>query len=48
VHPTLKLHPLDSVLAQADLLVFLVAHSAFRGLELTGRQVFDLCGVTDR
>ncbi|MFM7315102.1 MAG: UDP-N-acetyl-D-mannosamine dehydrogenase [Cyanobium sp.] len=45
-HPTIRLHPLEQVLAQADLLVFLVAHRPFRGLELTGRPVFDLCGVT--
>jgi UDP-N-acetyl-D-mannosaminuronic acid dehydrogenase len=47
-HSTIKLHGLQDVLAQADLLVFLVAHTPFKGLELTGREVFDLCGVTDR
>ena len=45
-HPTIHLHPLEQVLAEADLLVFLVAHSSFKGLDLTGRAVFDLCGVT--
>jgi GT2 family glycosyltransferase len=34
--------------AEADLLVFLVAHSPFRGLDLSGRVVFDLCGVTEQ
>ena len=46
-HPTIKLHALEHVLAQADLLVFLVAHTPFRQLELSGREVFDLCGVTE-
>lgn len=44
-HPTLRLHALEEVLASADLLVLLVAHAPFRGLELGGREVFDLCGV---
>jgi UDP-N-acetyl-D-mannosaminuronic acid dehydrogenase len=47
-HPTIKLAPLEQVLAEADLLVFLVAHSPFRGLDLAGRAVFDLCGVTEQ
>jgi UDP-N-acetyl-D-mannosaminuronic acid dehydrogenase len=46
-HPTIKLQPLEQVLAQSDLLVLLVAHTSFRGLDLAGRQVFDLCGVTE-
>ena len=46
-HSTIKLHSLEQVLAQADLLVFLVAHSPFKGLNLSGRAVFDLCGVTE-
>jgi UDP-N-acetyl-D-mannosaminuronic acid dehydrogenase len=46
-HPTIRLHDLASVLAEADLLVFLVAHTPFRQLELSGRVVFDLCGVTE-
>ena len=45
-HPTIKLYPLEQVLSTADLLVFLVAHSPFKGLDLSGRVVFDLCGVT--
>ena len=47
-HPTIKLHSLGEVLAEADLLVFLVSHTPFRDLDLTGRKVFDLCGVTDQ
>jgi hypothetical protein len=35
------------VLTDADLLVFLVSHTLFRSLDLTGRTVFDLCGVTE-
>ena len=45
-HPTIKLHSLEQLLASADLLVFLVAHSPFKGLDLSSRVVFDLCGVT--
>ncbi|NOL48009.1 nucleotide sugar dehydrogenase family protein [Synechococcus sp. MIT S9220] len=45
-HPTINLHSLQTVLAEADLLVFLVAHSPFKGLPLEGKSVFDLCGVT--
>ena len=47
-HPTIKLHSIEQVLIGADLLVFLVAHSPFKGLDLTGRAVFDLCGVTEQ
>ena len=47
-HPTFKLYSLEQVLEDADLLVFLVPHSSFQGLDLTGRNVFDLCGVTDQ
>ena len=47
-HPTIKLHSLEQVLADADLLVFLVAHTPFRNLDLNDRNVFDLCGVTDQ
>jgi UDP-N-acetyl-D-mannosaminuronic acid dehydrogenase len=46
-HPTIRLHGLEQVLAAADLLVFLVAHTPFRGLPLAGRAVFDLCGVCE-
>jgi len=46
-HSTIKLHTLEQVLADADLLMFLVAHSPFRNLDLTGRKVFDLCGVSE-
>jgi UDP-N-acetyl-D-mannosaminuronic acid dehydrogenase len=47
-HPAIKLHSLEQVLADADLLVFLVVHTPFRSLDLTGRTVFDLCGVTEQ
>ena len=47
-HSTIKLHALEHVLAEADLLVFLVAHTSFKGLKLSGRAVFDLCGVTEQ
>ena len=47
-HSTIKLHSLDEVLAAADLLVFLVSHTPFKHLNLSGRMVLDLCGVTDQ
>ena len=47
-HPTIKIYSLDHVIADADLLVFLVAHSPFKGLDLGNRFVFDLCGVTEQ
>jgi len=47
-HPTIKLDSLEQVLEEADLLVFLVAHTPFKGLDLVGRVVFDLCGVTEQ
>jgi len=47
-HPTIKLLTLEEVIVDADLLVFLVAHSPFRNLDVAGRAVFDLCGVTER
>ena len=47
-HPTIKLHSLEQVLTDADLLVFLVSHSPFRKLDLAGRTMFDLCGVTEQ
>jgi len=47
-HPTIKLHELEQVLDEADLLLFLVAHSPFKDLDLSGRAVFDLCGVTEQ
>jgi len=46
-HPTIRLHALEQVLAEADLLVFLVAHTPFRGLDLKGAEVFDLCGACE-
>ena len=46
-HSTIKLYSLEQVLVSADLLVFLVAHRPFKGLDLAGRSVFDLCGVTE-
>ena len=38
-HPSIKLHSLETLLASADLLVFLVAHTPFKGLDLSGREV---------
>lgn len=47
-HEFLTLYPLEKVLVEADLIVILVAHSAFKNLDCTSRNVFDLCGVTEK
>ena len=47
-HPTIKLYAVEEVLVSADLLVFLVAHSPFKDLDLSDCVVFDLCGVTEQ
>ncbi len=47
-HETLTLYPLEKVLLESDLLVILVAHSAFRNLDFSARNVIDLCGITEK
>ncbi len=47
-HPTIRLHSLQYVLSHADFFVFLVAHTPFKNLPLSGRSVFDACGVTEK
>ena len=39
------LRPLDGVLQEADILVFLVAHQQFYGLKTGKKRVLDFCGV---
>ncbi len=46
-HPDFRLYSIDSVLANADLLVFLVAHTDFKRLRLLDRPILDFCGVTN-
>jgi UDP-N-acetyl-D-mannosaminuronic acid dehydrogenase len=46
-HSVLNLSSIDDVIKNSDLLVFLVAHTRFRGLKLAGRQFLDLCGVIE-
>ncbi|SRR5712692_754711 len=46
--PDPKLVPLDQVLEEADVLVVAAPHSTYRDLELDGREVIDLWGVTGR
>ena len=41
-HPTINLYSLEHVLSESDLLVCLVAHRTFKGLDLSGRYVLDL------
>lgn len=36
----------EEAINAADIIVFLVAHDAFRGLRIFGKEVFDFCGVT--
>ena len=47
-HPTIRLYSLGQLLAESDLLVFLVAHTSFKDLDVTGSAVFDPCGVTEK
>lgn len=45
-HGSLKLVTLDDALGRADILVGLVAHSAFKGIDFSGKQLFDFCGLS--
>ncbi|OIO59176.1 MAG: UDP-N-acetyl-D-mannosamine dehydrogenase [Alphaproteobacteria bacterium CG_4_10_14_0_2_um_filter_63_37] len=45
-HPELELRPLTGGVAEADLVVFLVKHKQFVGLDTANRQVLDFCGAT--
>ncbi len=42
------LSPLDEVMARSDILVVGAAHSIYRDLDLTGRDVVDIWGITDQ
>lgn len=44
-HGSLKLVSLEEALAQADILVALVKHSAFKGLDAKGKLLMDFCGL---
>ena len=41
----IKLHDLEYVSDNADILVFLVSHSAFMDLDLTTKNIIDFCGL---
>lgn len=46
-HPIYKLANTEDAVESADIVVFLVAHSAFKGVKLNANQVvLDFCGVT--
>ena len=46
-HSVYKLTDVSEAVEGADIIVFLVAHSAFKNLEFTASQhVLDFCGVT--
>jgi UDP-N-acetyl-D-mannosaminuronic acid dehydrogenase len=38
--------PLEKVLRESDVLVIATPHKAYRGLELDGREVVDIWGIT--
>ncbi len=44
-HETLRLWPLQEAIQNADLVVLLVAHRAFRRVDFNGRRVLDFCGA---
>ena len=43
-----NLLPLDEVMARSDILVVGAAHSIYRELDLAGRDLVDIWGITDR
>ncbi len=38
----------EEAIENADIVVFLVAHSEFKGIRIFGKEVFDFCGVTNK
>ena len=47
IHNEFQLHSIDHTVKNANILVFLVAHSVFRGIDVTARKIIDVCGVID-
>ena len=45
-HPLLKLSPADTAVAEADVVIALVRHTAFAGLDLGDKPLLDYCGLT--
>ena len=43
----LKLETLENVISNSDLIVFLVAHDEFKGLNLKNKSFIDFCGVSN-
>ena len=43
-----RLVPLDDVLARSEILVIGAAHGVYRDLDLDGRELVDIWGITDR
>ncbi len=43
-----KLTDIFSAIEEADLVVFLVAHKQYKRLDMTGLNIFDFCGVTNK
>jgi len=46
--PDVTLLPLDEVLARSEILVVGAAHSVYRTLDLSGRELVDVWGITER
>ena len=47
-HPSLALSKLDEVIEKAEVLIFLVAHDCFKDLDLKGKKVIDVCGISKK
>lgn len=47
-HPSIHISDLDFVIASSDLIVILVAHEAFKRLDLSRLNYIDFCGATQR
>ena len=47
-HHKIKLNSFDTVNDNSDLFVFLVAHNAFKKLNIPKEKIIDYCGITDK
>jgi UDP-N-acetyl-D-mannosaminuronic acid dehydrogenase len=47
-HEVFKLTSTEEALEKSDIIVFLVAHKEFKGLNLTNKLIFDFCGITQK
>ena len=46
-HPEFELSTIDDTVQNSNILVFLVAHTAFKGIDISNHKIIDICGVID-